>query len=152
MKNIENRDFTPRAQQAIANASKEARRLGHNFVGGGHILLGIIKLGPESTAARVLASSGITQTVVSKIESALSESLFSEKLNSDHDIPLTPRVYRILSFAKQEADRLGASFAGTEHLLLGLLGERENQAAEALCPFYPTLEDLRRQVIACSTI
>lgn len=122
-------NFTPRAQQVLALARKEAGRFNHNFVGTEHLLLGLIALG-QGTAVNVLLKMGLS------LESLRME---VEKLVGTGPgsiipgiIPYTPRVKRVLSLAVREAQALHHTYVGTEHILLGLLGEDDGIAARVL--------------------
>lgn len=135
--------FTEKAIKVIMLAQEESRRLGHNFVGTEQILLGLIGEG-TGIAAKVLMSMGI------KLKSARIE---VEKIIGRGsgfvavEIPFTPRTKKILEFSVEEARKLGHDYVGTEHLLLGLIREREGVAIkvlENLSVFIPTI---RFQVI-----
>src|SRR5216684_1549787 len=98
-------NFTPRAQQVLQLARKEADRFNHNYVGTEHLLLGLIKLG-QGVAVNVLQKMGL-------------------------DLE-TLRVKKVLALAGKEAKALSHSYVGTEHILLGLLKEGEGVAARVL--------------------
>src|SRR5271163_3289479 len=122
-------DFTPRAQQVLVLARREAERFNHNYVGTEHLLLGLIKLG-QGVAVNVLQRMGLDLEGV-RIE--------VEKLVSPHpeakmvgNMPYTPRVKKVLALAGKEALALHHSYVGTEQILLGLLREGEGVAARVL--------------------
>src|SRR3984893_11907675 len=122
-------DFTPRAQQVLALASKEAERFNHNYVGTEHLLLGLIKLG-QGVAVNVLQNMGLDlKTVRMEVEKHV-ESHPETKMVGN--IPYTPRVKKVLALADKEAKALNHSYVGTEHILLGLLREGEGVAAQVL--------------------
>src|SRR6202158_275416 len=122
-------DFTPRAQQVLALARKEAERFNHNYVGTEHLLLGLIKLG-EGVAVNVLQKMGLDlergRMEVEKRVGSHSET------NMVGNIPYTPRVKKVLALAGKEAKALNHPYVGTEHILLGLLREGEGVAARVL--------------------
>ena len=123
--------FTPRARLAVDAAANAARSLGHNFVGTEHLLLGLFTQ-PEGLAARVLAEAGVEPAAV---EARLVESLppQGEPLL---DNPLyVPQASLALQGALGEALRLGHNYIGTEHILLGLLRDRDTPAASILADF-----------------
>src|ERR1700739_590147 len=122
-------DFTPRAQEVLALARKEAERFNHNYVGTEHLLLGLIKLG-QGVAVNVLQKMGLDlETVRMEVEKHV-ESHPETKMVGN--IPYTPRVKKVLALAGKEAQALHHSYIGTEHLLLGLLREGEGVAARVL--------------------
>src|ERR1700747_2160451 len=122
-------NFTPRAQQVLALARKEADRLNHNFLGTEHLLLGLIKLG-QGVAVNVLQKMGLDlETVRMEVEKHV-ESHPETKMVGN--IPYTPRVKKVLALAGKEAQALHHSYVGTEHILLGLLREGEGVAARVL--------------------
>jgi ATP-dependent Clp protease ATP-binding subunit ClpC len=122
-------NFTPRAQQVLSLAKKEARRFGHDYVGTEHILLGLIKLG-QGVAVSVLQSMNLDlDTVRMEVEK---HSGTGGATMQEGDIPYTPRVKKVLQLAANEARSLNYNYIGTEHILLGLLKEGEGVAAKIL--------------------
>src|ERR1700737_1972536 len=122
-------NFTPRAQQVLQLARKEADRFKHNYVGTEHLLLGLIKLG-QGVAVNVLQKMGLDMERV-RIEVEKHVGLHPET-NMVGNIPYTPRVKKVLALASKEAKALHHSYVGTEHILLGLLREGEGIAARVL--------------------
>jgi ATP-dependent Clp protease ATP-binding subunit ClpC len=122
-------DFTPRAQQVLVLARKEAERFNHNYVGTEHLLLGLIKLG-QGVAVNVLQKMGLDlETVRLEVEKHVGS---YPETNMVGSIPYTPRVKKVLALAGKEAKALNHSYVGTEHILLGLLREGEGVAARVL--------------------
>src|SRR6476469_5470403 len=122
-------DFTPRAQQVLALASKEAQRFNHNYVGTEHLLLGLIKLG-QGVAVDVLQKMGLDlETVRMEVEKHVGPHPETKMFGN---MPYTPRVKKVLALAGKEAQALHHTYVGTEHLLLGLLREGEGVAARVL--------------------
>lgn len=122
-------NFTPRAQQVLALARKEADRFNHNYVGTEHLLLGVIKLG-QGVAVNVLKKMGLDlETVRMEVEKHVGSGPESTTVGN---IPYTPRVKKVLALAGKEAKALNHSYVGTEHILLGLLREGEGVAARVL--------------------
>ena len=110
-------NFTPRAQQVLALASKEAERFNHNYVGTEHLLLGLIKLG-EGVAVNVLQKMGLDLEIVRKeVEKHVGPPPETKMIGN---IPYTPRVKKVLALAGKEAQALHHSYVGTEHIVLGL--------------------------------
>ena len=122
-------NFTPRAQQVLALARKEAERFNHNYVGTEHLLLGLIKLG-QGVAVNVLQNMGLDlERVRMEVEKHVGPPPETKMIGN---IPYTPRVKKVLALAGKEAQALHHSYVGTEHLLLGLLREGEGVAARVL--------------------
>src|SRR6266446_3451399 len=122
-------NFTPRAQQLLALARKEAERFNHNCVGTEHLLLGLIKLG-QGVAVNVLQKMGLDlERVRMEVEKYVGS---HPATNMVGDIPSTPRVKKVLALAGKEAKALNHPYVGTEHILLGLLREGEGVAARVL--------------------
>src|ERR1700704_6570133 len=122
-------NFTPRAQQLLVLARKEAERFNHNCVGTEHLLLGLIKLG-QGVAVNVLHKMGLDlERVRLEVEKYVGS---HPATNMVGDIPSTPRVKKVLALAGKEAKALNHPYVGTEHILLGLLREGEGVAARVL--------------------
>src|ERR1700681_3393027 len=122
-------NFTPRAQQVLALARKEADRFNHNYVGTEHLLLGLIKLG-QGVAVNVLQKMGLDlETVRMEVEKHVGSHPETKMIGN---IPYTPRVKKVLALAGKEAKALNHPYVGTEHILLGLLREGEGVAARVL--------------------
>ena len=137
-------NFTPRAQQVLALARKEADRFNHNYVGTEHLLLGLIKLG-QGVAVNVLQKMGLDlETVRMEVEKQVGSGPETKMVGN---IPYTPRVKKVLALAGKEAKSLNHSYVGTEHILLGLLREQEGVAAQVLMNLGLTVENTRNQVI-----
>src|SRR5258708_32616787 len=110
-------NFTPRAQQVLALARKEADRFNHNFVGTEHLLLGLIKLG-QGVAVNVLQKLGLDlETVRMEVEKQVGTGPDQKMIGN---IPYTPRLKKVLALAAKEAKALNHTYVGTEHILLGL--------------------------------
>ncbi|MGB0335109.1 MAG: ATP-dependent Clp protease ATP-binding subunit [Opitutales bacterium] len=138
-------NFTPRAQQVLALARKEADRFHHNYVGTEHLLLGLINLG-QGVAVNVLQKMGLDlQTVRSAVEKQVGTGPESKPSGN---IPYTPRVKKVLALAGKEAKALNHSYVGTEHILLGLLREGEGVAARVLKSLDVDIERCRNEILA----
>ena len=122
------RRFTDRARRAVHLAREEALLLRHDHVGTEHLLLGLLYEG-EGVAAHVLESLGISREEVrGQVDAIIGH---GQGLPAG-DIPFTPAARRALKLSRQESLQLGHHYVGTEHLLLGLLGEGEGVAAQVL--------------------
>lgn len=137
-------NFTPRAQQVLALARKEADRFNHNYVGTEHLLLGLIKLG-QGVAVNVLLKMGLDlETVRMEVEKHVGSGPDTKVTGN---IPYTPRVKKVLALAGKEAKSLQHSYIGTEHILLGLLREGEGVAARVLKSLDVDLERTRNEIL-----
>ena len=137
-------NFTPRAQQVLALARKEADRFNHNYVGTEHLLLGLIKLG-QGVAVNVLQKMGLDlETVRTEVEKQVGSGPETKMVGN---IPYTPRVKKVLALAGKEAKSLTHSYVGTEHILLGLLREGEGVAARVLKNLEVDIERTRNEIL-----
>ncbi len=137
-------NFTPRAQQVLALARKEADRFNHNFVGTEHLLLGLIKLG-QGVAVNVLQKMGLDlETVRLEVEKQVGTGPDQKLIGN---IPYTPRVKKVLALATKEAKALNHTYVGTEHILLGLLREGDGVAARVLKNLDVDIEQTRQEIL-----
>src|SRR6266571_5335445 len=137
-------NFTPRAQQVLALARKEADRFNHNYVGTEHLLLGLIKLG-QGVAVNVLQKMGLDlETVRMEVEKQVGSGPETKIVGN---VPYTPRVKKVLALAGKEAKALNHSYVGTEHILLGLLREGEGVAARVLKSLEVDIERTRNEIL-----
>ncbi len=137
-------NFTPRAQQVLALARKEADRFNHNFVGTEHLLLGLIKLG-QGVAVNVLQKMGLDlETVRQEVEKLSAAGPDQKQVGN---IPYTPRVKKVLALASKEAKALNHTYVGTEHILLGLLREGDGVAAKVLKGLDIDIELVRQEIL-----
>ncbi len=137
-------NFTPRAQQVLALARKEADQFRHDYVDTEHLLLGIIILG-QGTAVNVLLKMGLDlKTVRLEVEKEAGRGPETHILGN---IPYTQRVKKVLVLAGKEAMQLNHSYVGTEHILLGLLREGEGVAARVLKNLDLDIERTRNEIL-----
>ncbi len=137
-------NFTPRAQQVLALARKEADRFNHNFVGTEHLLLGLIKLG-QGVAVNVLQKMHLDlETVRMEVEKQVGTGPDQKMIGN---IPYTPRVKKVLALAQKEARALNHTYVGTEHILLGLLREGDGVAARVLKNLDVDIEQTRQEIL-----
>ena len=137
-------NFTPRAQQVLALARKEADRFHHTYVGTEHLLLGLINLG-QGVAVNVLQKLGLSlDTVRGAVEKQVGT---GPETKPTGNIPYTPRVKQVLALANKEAKALNHSYVGTEHILLGLLREGDGVAARVLRSLDVDIERCRNEIL-----
>jgi ATP-dependent Clp protease ATP-binding subunit ClpA len=132
--------LTVRAKKVIELTVDEARRFNHQYIGTEHLLLGMLREG-EGIAAGVLESLGVTlekaraQTlaVLGKQRSSTPDAApLSVDTDQERVDKFTERTRKVLSLAREEAQRLRHNYIGTEHLLLGMLREGDSVAARVL--------------------
>ena len=138
-------NFTPRAQQVLALARKEADRFHHNYVGTEHLLLGLINLG-QGVAVNVLQKMGLD---LDTVRQAVDEQVgLGPEAKPSGNVPYTPRVKKVLALAGKEAKGLNHSYVGTEHILLGLLREGEGVAARVLKSLDVDVDRCRNEILS----
>jgi ATP-dependent Clp protease ATP-binding subunit ClpC len=125
--------FSPRVKDVITYSREEALRLGHNYIGVEHLLLGIIREG-EGTAIRILESLNVD---LARLRKAVENAIKSTKTSSPSkgNIPLVKQAEKILKITYLEAKIFKSPIIGTEHLLLSILKDDENVATRALNTF-----------------
>jgi len=122
--------FTERVKKVMQLAREEAVRLGNDYVGTEHLLLGLIREG-DGVAVAVLQSLNVDLNELMKtVEKSVSSS--GGMMTLGQMLPFTPRAKKVLETAAQEARNMSHKYIGTEHLLLALLSDRESSSANAL--------------------
>ncbi|MCK4249267.1 MAG: ATP-dependent Clp protease ATP-binding subunit [Candidatus Omnitrophica bacterium] len=136
--------FTERARKVLILARDEAKHFNHDYVGTEHLLLGLIKEG-QGVAAAVLQNLGLDLATirleVEKLVKPGPDTIISG------DIPFTPKAKKVLELSMDEARKLGHNYIGTEHLLLGLLGETDGMASQVLINSGLDLNKVRMEVM-----
>ena len=138
--------FTKGAQRVLVIAQEEARRMGHNYVGTEHILLGTVK--EESSVSSLLEKLNVTyERVCDEIEElvGMGDFKFSEAFG------YTPRTKRVLEMSREEAAKLQQNYVGVEHILLALLLEREGVANRILRDIGVDTQQLYQRMMAATT-
>ncbi|RDI39038.1 ATP-dependent protease ATP-binding subunit ClpC [Falsibacillus pallidus] len=134
--------FTERAQKVLALAQEEAIRLSHSNIGTEHVLLGLVREG-EGIAAKALYGLGLSPEKIQKEV----ETLIGKGQDASQTIQYTPRAKKVIELSMDEARKLGHSYVGTEHILLGLIREGEGVAARVLNNLGVSLNKARQQVL-----
>jgi ATP-dependent Clp protease ATP-binding subunit ClpA len=155
--------FTDRSRESVEAAFKEARILGHDSLGDEDLLLGILRA-DEGIGAAALASLGVTLADArEESEAMLSDALtsigisleevrreagdaFDMSLPDDRKIPYSPQAKNALVGARKEMLRLGDDYLGTEHVLLGIIGNEGGAAARMLGSLGVALEALEERM------
>ena len=128
----------------MALANQEAQRFNHEYIGTEHILLGLVKEG-TGVGANVLKNLEVDLHKVRMEVERLVKS--GPEMVTMGKLPQTPRAKKVIEYAIEEARALNHNYVGTEHLLLGLLREREGVAAQVLMNMGLKLEDVREEVL-----
>ena len=134
--------FSERARRALTRAQEEAQRFGHNYIDTEHILLGLVAE-EDSVASKVLINLGV---LPNKIRAAVEFVVGRGERSAIGEVGLTPRAKRVIELAVDEARRLNHSYIGTEHLLLGLLRDREGAAVGVLESFGVNFEKAQNEI------
>ena len=136
--------FTERARKVVILAREEAERYRHEYLGTEHILLGLLKDG-GGFAIAVLQKLGIDPKQLRvELERNLPKSVDTPV---EGDIPFTPKAKKVLEYAVEEARLMGHNYIGTEHLLLGIVREKDGLAAKVLSSLGINLQETREQTV-----
>ncbi len=122
--------YTDRARRAVVSAQEEARGLNHNYIGGEHLLLGLLMT--EGAAALALESLGVSYEWA---HGRIMEVVGPGTETPTGHIPFTSRAKKVMELALREAATLDHRYIGVEHLLLGLMREGEGVAVQLLTGF-----------------
>jgi ATP-dependent Clp protease ATP-binding subunit ClpC len=136
--------FTERARKVIILAREEAEKNQHEYLGTEHLLMGILRDG-GGVAIAVLQRLGADLRQI-KLEVERHMPPISTTLVIG-DIPFTARAKKVLEYAVEEARSMGHSYIGTEHMLLGLIREKEGVAARILISLNLHYTEIREQTI-----
>jgi ATP-dependent Clp protease ATP-binding subunit ClpC len=136
--------FSPRVKDVIAYSKEEAVRLGHDYIGTEHLLLGLIREG-EGMAIKMLKSLNINLVELRKsVESAVKGN--SMATSSNVNIPLTKQAEKALKITYLEAKIFKSEIIGTEHLLLAILKDEDNIATQILNQYGVNYDILREEL------
>jgi ATP-dependent Clp protease ATP-binding subunit ClpA len=134
--------FTERAKKVLTLAQEEAEKAHHSYIGTEHLLVGLLRE-EGSLAALALRNLGIE---IGEVRRRLEAALAADPTIVVRQIVPTARVKKVIETAFEEARRIGDTYVGTEHLLLGLLVEREGLGAQVLIQMGATLERVRTEI------
>ena len=138
------KNYTPRAQQVLNLARREADRFHHNYIGAEHVLLGLLKLG-QGVAVSVMENAGIN---INRMAEQIEQSMVpGNAAGTDGELPCTPRVRKLLTLAGEEAKNMRHTYIGTEHILLAMLRDEDGLAWQALNSSGLTYENARKGVM-----
>jgi len=138
--------FSPRVKDVITYSREEALRLGHDYIGTEHLLLGLIREG-DGIAIKLLKSLGID---TSKLRRAIEDAVRGTSGTSVNlgNIPLTKQAEKVLKITYLEAKIFKSDIIGTEHLLLSILRDEDNIASQILNQFQVNYETFKGEVEA----
>ena len=138
-------ELTTQAQATLAYAKRLAKRLGHNYVGTEHLLVGLTRQA-DSLSAKVLQRLGVTEkNLIDLIEELISPNGYVTVAEWDGN---TPKLEQVLSQAEQEAISCGMDKIGTEHLLLALVRMQDTAGARILTSLSVETQKLFAELIA----
>ncbi|MCB9231772.1 MAG: ATP-dependent Clp protease ATP-binding subunit [Bacteroidia bacterium] len=136
-------NFSDRVKDVISYSREEALRLGHDYIGPEHLLLGLIREG-EGKAIKILVNLGVDlQKLRKTIENAIKGTI---TVVSGKNLPLTRQAEKVLKITYLEAKLDKSNLIGTEHLLLSILREDNNIAAQILSKFGVTYDVFRSEL------
>ncbi len=137
-------NFSNRVQDVIRLSREEAIRLGHDYIGTEHLLLGIIREG-EGIAIKIFKNLGVDAPKIKKaVEDTVRQSGGSLTVGN---IPLTKQAEKVLKITYLEAKLFKSDVIGTEHLLLSILREDDNLAAQILHQFNINYENTKNELL-----
>ena len=136
-------DFTNRVKKVINEyAPKEAKRLGHEYLGPEHILLGLFKA-TDSVAIKILSNLNIN---IDEIKQEIEKRCDQDSMTIWVDPTSSDKIQKILEFSREEARNLRHSYIGTEHILLAILRDSTSIASMALASFSITYQVVKNSL------
>jgi ATP-dependent Clp protease ATP-binding subunit ClpC len=137
--------FTDRARKVMQLANQECQRFNHEYIGTEHLLIGLAKEG-SGVASNVLKNMGVSLAAARvEVEKIIIAGPQGQMMMGK--IPHSPRLKKVIEYAIDEAKLLNHNYVGTEHLLLGLVREKEGVAAQVLFNLGVKLEDVRQAIL-----
>ena len=137
--------FTQKAKKVITYAKQEAQRLGHEYIGTEHLLLGVLREGSGLAYTALEKLDVDPKRVRWEIEKRVKRS--SQPMPPGQQFVFGPAARKSLELAVEESKRLGMNYVGTEHILLGLLRVGEGIAAEVLAELGVEIEDVQEEIL-----
>ena len=137
--------FSPRVRDVITFSREEAVRLGHNYIGIEHILLGLIREG-EGNAIRILQRLEVDIDELRKVIEGSMEPASAMRPPDKDKITLIKQAEKMLKITFLEAKLFKSPYIDTEHLLLSLLKDEDNLATRTLHKFHVDYESVKHEV------
>lgn len=142
---MNSKKFSPRVKQILANSRNEAVRLGHDYIGAEHLLLGLV-MDRESLPVKVLTSLDVD---VDELRNVIEQNIQRYSGPSSHlnvgNINLNSQAEKILKYTVLEARNSKNEEAQPEHLMLSILKQKENTASRILGEFYVDYESFKTE-------
>lgn len=136
--------FTDRVKKVMQIAREESVRLGNDYVGTEHLLLGLVKEG-DGVAVAVMRTMGVDlDELTTNIEKTITST--GGMMTIGQMLPFTPRAKKVLEIAANEARSMSHKYIGTEHLLLALMKDTESAAANALASAGLEYEKIKEEI------
>ncbi len=136
-------NFSERVQEVIRLSREEALRLGHDYIGTEHLLLGIIREG-QGVAVKILRNLDVD---LIKLKKAIEDTVrTSGGTLTIGNIPLTKQAEKVLKITQIESKIYKSDVIGTEHILLSLLRDEDNIATQILHQFNVTYDNARAEL------
>ncbi len=127
-------NFSAQVKEIISFSREEALRLGNDFIGTEHLLLGMIREG-DNTAVKILKSFNVDLYELRKeVELAVKDKT-GKNIANINSLPLTKQAEKVIRVTVLEAKALKSATVETEHLMLSILKNKENIATQILNQF-----------------
>ncbi len=141
-----NRKFSPKVKKIISLSRNEALRLGHDYIGTEHLLLGMLQ-DNDNLAVRVLDAMDVDFTELKfKIEDTITENRTENTPVSAGNVPLNRQAERVLKVTFLEAKNLNSDEISPEHLMLSILKHGDNIASKVLSEFDVNYESYKTEL------
>ncbi|MBC5993549.1 ATP-dependent Clp protease ATP-binding subunit [Pontibacter cellulosilyticus] len=134
--------FSNRVKEVISLSREEAIRLGHDYIGTEHLVLGMIREG-EGTAIALLKKLGVSIDELKYALEQATRNTATQSSNITGSIPLTKQTEKVLKITYLEAKIFKSDIIGTEHLLLSILRDEDNISSQILAKFNVNYEAIR---------
>ena len=138
--------FSEKARMVLIMAQEEAKGFRHHSVGTEHILLGLI-MEQDGIAGKTLRQFSVTEMDIREEIEHFTGYGTMKYLSKNAILPYSPRAKQAITFATDEARRMGSALVGTEHLLLGLLREEDILSSKILSNLDINLNKARQIVL-----
>ena len=137
--------FSNRVKEVISLSREEALRLGHDYIGTEHLLLGMIREG-EGVAVSILKKMGVPMDELRHAVERAVKGTATHNVKNLANIPLTRQSEKVLKITYLEAKIFKSQLIGTEHLLLSILRDEDNIATQILHKFDATYESVKEML------